>query len=423
MTSPTAEATDVRSFWDTVEFWPTRYERWFADRWPYLILVPFFLLTMYGFAFVVIEGPTPSELVVSYKIAWCRVTRVSWCRLIHERSVLQNVGTHVPRRMGSLDTRGSVDDTPPAHYLEFSKDQTSRFSSPWRFLPILSCVAFSFAVNSIVGIELLRGSTFHTERPWLVVFTATMTVALCAWSYAVGAVAWCFCVAAQTLWSLSSNGVRLRVFFGHPDNCGGLRPLGDASLGMTYPLLVGCVLLTIWALPDVVSLGISSSPSEIREFVQQWYFGLLVPAARVALVAIIGLTAALFFGPLWKIHRRMAAVRREYENEYARQLDQLMRANSATVLNASDSDVKQASERLRYLQNLSPESLRLSDWPIDSRMVATYLSLRLPLCCRNLGRTSLISLPRPCAGQLRRMLQFRDRSPQFGHSYDGSRNG
>jgi Flp pilus assembly protein CpaB len=100
---------------------------------------------------------------------------------------------------------------------------------------------------------------------------------------------------------------------------------------------------------------------------------LLVPAARVALVAIIGLTAALFFGPLWKIHRRMAAVRQEYENQYARRLDQLMRTSSATVLNASDSDVTQAAERLTYLQNLSPESVRLSDWPIDGRMVVKYV--------------------------------------------------
>jgi hypothetical protein len=362
MTSPAAEASDVRSFWDTVEFWPTRYERWCADRWPYLIIVPFVLVAIYGFAFVALERRVPAEEGLGYPVSLGVALLVSGAFFKMWEQTFRDA-------LGSLYARGSVEDTPPADYLEFSREQASWFSSPWRLLPILSCVGFSFAVNWIVGIEVLTGSTFHAPRTWLVVVGTTMTIAVCAWSYAVGAVAWCFCVAARTLWSLSGRGVRLRVFFGHPDNCGGLRPLGDASLGMTYPLLVGCVLLAMWALPGVVPLGISSSQNE---FVER-YFRLLVPAARVALVAVIGLTAALFFGPLWKIHDRMAAVRREYENEYARRLDQLMRTSSATALNASDSDVKQAAERLTYLQNLSPESLRLSDWPIDRRMVAKYV--------------------------------------------------
>jgi hypothetical protein len=370
MTHSTVEASEVRSFWDTVEFWPTRYERWFADRWPSLVLIPFLLLAIYGFAFVVLERVAPSELRVSYEESVGAVLLGSLGVALFISGAFFKIWEHAFRNaLGGLYARGSVEDTPPAHYLEFSKEQTSWFSSRWRLLPILSCVFFSFAVNSVVGVEMLMGSTFHVARPWLVVFAATMTVVLCAWSYAVGAVAWCFCVAARTLWSLPTRGLRLRVFFGHPDHCGGLRPLGDASLGMTYPLLVGCVLLAIWALPGVVSLVTSSSPSDFG----QRYFGLLVAAVRVALVAIIGLTAVLFFGPLWKIHRRMVAVRQEYESEYARRLDQLLRTCSTAVLKASDSDVKQAAERVAYLQKLSPESLRLSDWPIDSRMVAKYV--------------------------------------------------
>jgi hypothetical protein len=275
-----------------------------------------------------------------------------------------------------------VEDTPPTRYLEFSKEQASRFSSPWRLVPILSCVAFTFAVNSIVGIELLSGSTFNPPRPYLVLFAATMTVTLCAWSYAVGAVAWCFCVAARTLWCLSGRGVRLRVLFGHPDNCGGLRPLGDASLGMTYPLLVGCVLLTTWALPGVFPFGLSSSANK---FVQH-YLTLFVPATRVALVAVVGLTAALFVGPLWKIHCRMAAVRGEYEHEYGRRLDQVLRSGGVTLLSASDSDVKEAAERLRALESLSPESLRLSDWPIDGRMVAKYVATPMATLITSFGK-------------------------------------
>lgn len=71
------------------------------------------------------------------------------------------------------------------------------------------------------------------------------------------------------------------------------------------------------------------------------------------MVAVVVLTAALFFGPLWKIHCRMSAVRREYENEYGRRLDQLLRSSGLTVLEASDSEVKQGAERLRVLQSLS----------------------------------------------------------------------
>jgi hypothetical protein len=275
-----------------------------------------------------------------------------------------------------------VEGTPPDHYLEFSKEQASWFSSPWRLLPILSCVAFTFAVNSMVALEMWNGSDFNVPRPYLLVFGAAMTVTLCAWSYAVGAVAWCFYVAARTLWSLSGRGVCLRVIFGHPDNCGGLRPLGDASLGMTYPLLVGCVLLTTWALPGVFPFGLSSSS---KLFVQR-YVEFFVPAARVALVAVIGLTAALFFGPLWKIHCRMAAVRREYENEYGRRLDQVLRSSGVAVLSASDSHVQHAAERLSVLQSLSPDSLKLSDWPIDGRMAAKYVVTPIATLITSFGK-------------------------------------
>ena len=376
MTSPATEESDVRSFWETVELWPTRFERWCADRWPYLILVPYLLLAIYGFAFVVLERRIPSDLSGSYEVSSLGIA------LLVSGAFFKSWEPKFRDALGSLYARGSVEDTPPAHYLEFSKEHASWFSSPWRLLPILSCVAFTFAVNWIVGIEILSGSTFKAPRSYLVLFGATMTVTLCAWSYAVGAVAWCFCVAARTLWSLSGRGVRLRVFFGHPDNCGGLRPLGDASLGMTYPLLVGCVLLATWALPGVFPFGLSSSPNE---FVQH-YVRLFVPATRVALVAVIGLTAALFFGPLWKIHCRMAAVHGEYENEYGRRLDQLLRSSSVTVLNASDSDVKQAAERLSVLQSLSPESLRLSDWPIDGRMVAKYVVTPIATLITSFGK-------------------------------------
>ena len=118
----------------------------------------------------------------------------------------------------------------------------------------------------------------------------------------------------------------------------------------------------------------------------QHYVSVFVPATRVALVAVIGLTAALFFGPLWKIHCRMAAVRREYEDEYGRRFDQLLRMSSATALDASDSGVQQATERLRILESLSPESLRLSNWPIDGRMVAKYIVTPIATLIASFGK-------------------------------------
>jgi hypothetical protein len=176
MTSPADDLSDVRSFWETVELWPMRYERWCADRWPYLILVPYLLLAIYGFAFVVLERRMPSDLSGSYELLSLGIA------LLVSGAFFKRWEPQFRDALGSLFARGSVEDTPPDHYLEFSKEQASWFSSPWRLLPILSCVAFTSAVNWIVGLEMLRGSTFNAPRPYLVLFGATMAI------YSVGLV-------------------------------------------------------------------------------------------------------------------------------------------------------------------------------------------------------------------------------------------
>jgi len=95
----------------------------------------------------VVEGLTPSVLSVSYEESLGAVLLGSLGVALFMSGAFFKMWEHTFRdALGGLYTRGSVDDTPSAHYLEFSKKQTAWFSSPWRLLPILSCVAFSSPV-------------------------------------------------------------------------------------------------------------------------------------------------------------------------------------------------------------------------------------------------------------------------------------
>jgi hypothetical protein len=348
----TPAVAQVEDFWRDARLWPLGYERWVALRWPLLLLAPAAMLAL-ALLKSVVQRRNLSVLGAGYvgslgvALVVSAVFFQAWERTLRDA-------------LGNLYARGSVGTTSPAVYLRFSRTAASWFCSPYRYFPIGACVIFTFWVNWKVGLYALG----HTE---VLDVGVVMGVALSMWSYAVGAVAWCFGVSTRILWRLPKE-VDLCVQFGHPDHCGGLQPLGNCSLKMTYPLLVGCVLLSLWGLSSLVPLWRAGTSTPLFT---QWTVRFL-PAVRGATVALIAVTTVLFVGSLWTIHRRMQAQRRDYERTYARLRDQHIRACLTLAQSQDDGLLKPATERLTLLEKLAPTSIGLSGWPLDRTMITTY---------------------------------------------------
>jgi hypothetical protein len=366
------DGSEARRFWDSVPLWPFAYERTIARSWVLLLAVPYGLISVYAAAFLAVERRSPPALGVGYLLTLGFALFLSGCFFRSWERTFRAA-------LGELYVRGCVEETPVARYLAFSRDMSAAFRSRWRVAPILLCIGFTFAVNWIVGIEVLKGQAFNVPRPLLVAFGATMTVTFCAWSYAVGAVAWCLGVAARILWRLPAA-VSLRIQFGHPDHCGGLRPLGSCALELTYPLLVGCALLTLWGSSRAIPLIYwTTHPFGNR------YVDLLVPAARGAAVVCFALVTTLFVASMWTVHRRMAELRDAYELEYGQLRDTIVRSSIQAAISPPD-HAKPAADQLSLMEKLSPEVLDVTAWPLDRRMVAKYAATPVVALISSFGK-------------------------------------
>jgi hypothetical protein len=346
------EYLEVENFWNKCPLWPLAYERWFAKRWLVLVLLPYAVIGLYTIH-AIRRGSHPFALGVGYLISLGLGLLASGLFFERWEQTLRTA-------LGSLHRRGCAGRTTPTQYLRFSEVVARRFGSRWRLVPILTCVAFSAVVNWKVGIQIL------VQRQYMVV-AMIMVVALGAWSYAVGAVIWAFATATWILWRLP-EAVELRIQLGHPDRCCGLKLLGDCALKMTYPLLVGCVLLTVWSMRGLIPLLSYGSNEVVRK---EWIEVLLL-ATKAAGCGCIALTTVVLVGSLWKIHSTMHSFRLTYEEQYAALRDAQMRSCLAIAGTADNGLSKPATERLALLDKLSPDAAGLTDWPLDGSMMTRY---------------------------------------------------
>lgn len=379
-TSAAKHEFDPHKFWtEAFTFWPYKLEQQVANRWWVLIALPVGAAGILTVGYRLFSRQMPAPMGVGYLASLC--IALTACGVL-----FQSWEARLRDAFGRLYSRGLVDGTLLADYQIFSEQCQQLYHSRLRWIPISLCVAFTVLVNAIVGLYIVGGVLPSSitdvlpgglldlipelsapsgvpPRVFLIGFGVTMGPGVLAWSYAVGAVAWCFIASGYAIWQLPSV-VRLRVRYAHPDRCGGLRDFGDCCLGTVYPVLVGVLLLALWSAPALLPWMVGTADHSLA----RTYGHLMLIVSRVTTAAVLatGLTA---LAALWPMHREMSDQRRTYSDAYSALVDEEARAALVGGL-----PTKARAEDFAAAEAFSPQALKMGDWPVDWVSLAKYVA-------------------------------------------------
>jgi len=178
--------------------------------------------------------------------------------------------------------------------------------------------------------------------------------------YIGGLVGWRVVVIARRISALG-NEFDINLQIGHPDRCGGLRPLGDLCLVMAYilsPLLlvVGLGLMFANTL-DLAQMG--ASPASIQRLVSTLQ-GLLIPLVFMSLIS--------FIHPLTSIHRAMDRAKFRLQEELDSISQQIHQMNTDLLTRAEELSVEEGEaleKKVDFLQRVYERNSQIPTWPID----------------------------------------------------------
>jgi len=179
----------------------------------------------------------------------------------------------------------------------------------------------------------------------------------------IGMVVWRMVSIGWQVWRLPEK-YDLEIQVVHPDQCGGLEPLGNLCLSNALILAVAGIFLGGW-----ISIGPITEYSE--------YATAYTPVFRVLLIVPIVLSFISFLLPLWTTHRVMVAKKAEIQMR----LDELAKsiyAESTILLNQTyELDFTQGDERnnrLNLMRNVYSQHQKIPTWPINTTIISKFIA-------------------------------------------------
>ena len=253
-------------------------------------------------------------------------------------------------------------------YRSFLNEYQSKLLSSQRYIII------SIAIIASIGIlSLLLKAYFASPYSLLLFCILPGGVIL---GYFLGASSWTMLVTGFYLRMVTTR-FDLIIEPGHPDNCGGLRPLGRFCFSMALPILVGVVFFAMYG------IGGSLYPALLPGISDTIRLG----AAAGLLVFDVPLAALAFFFPLWGIHREMVRQKEFYEERFAACQAKMRQKLWSSIEADAFNEARTIRRQINILQMLHPDTLDYPTWPFSRRLLALYLvpqilpllSLVLPL--------------------------------------------
>lgn len=232
-----------------------------------------------------------------------------------------------------------------------------------RFEALLNHKAYALVVGLIVSLAILRGTYPFVYRDAYGTFPGTISPIVYAESFLgffFGLFAWRYVVIAWMVGRLA-NDFKLTMQAQHPDNCGGLEPLGALCLWNALILVIPAIILALW-------LGVATLPAYT-------FFELWSPLFRQYLMLLTVLSIFFFFYPLGKIHQRMV----EERGRLMEELDALTaRADAILGRLRNEVDSLPVEESDEYLERLATfrkvfdENAQIPAWPFDWRIALKF---------------------------------------------------
>lgn len=196
--------------------------------------------------------------------------------------------------------------------------------------------------------------------------------------YFVGVSSWIMIVSGNRLRALTLT-FTLNIEPTHPDNCGGLRFLGNFCLYMALPILAGVTFFALYGIGGAFLPALIHDQQTVRIGAGLGLMALDVPLAIFS-----------FFFPLWYIHREMVKCKEAYEDIFGDYLSRLEKNLWAALTQQHLKEAKALNKEIQIARVLNPDIQGYPSWPFDRRILLIYLlpqalpilSILLPLFIR-----------------------------------------
>ena len=397
---PSSES--LKQQWANLKFFPTRLERALARLGPITVLFIFSPLVVVP---LLKSGGLHEHLAETVSIFQDGFVSTLFGACVIGSVALAYWQNSMRSTFGAAADAGFVrdDDECLNAYSELSEELPRLMGCYWRYvlgLALLLVAGFATQAPLRQTVDLIRSKQQDTPAFSADISVESILFILC---YFGGIVLWSLFASAIWVSRLSKSSC-LQLQPGHSDNCCGLGAVGLSLLHSIIPLLVGMVLLALWAFGANFHWFLNAVNPEFLPFVQKFIFGLLL--------FLLALAIAQVFLPVNTLHRKLQEVKRDQDREYSNlmrgQLDQTRRA----LPDGEDARIELLAERLKLVQSFDPVALKLSTWPFDRAVLVTYgitpvLTLLTPLVSLYVNRANAAEMNRPV------LAVTLDDSPQF----------
>lgn len=268
-------------------------------------------------------------------------------------------------RVGSFHRGSDV----TAEYHNFLREYQVKLLSNKRYLVIAISMATCFILFFLMASNRYFPPSalgFNDDSLYyFIVWIFWITLPTFFLGYFFGVAAWTIMITGLTIKSLTSS-FDINIQPSHPDQCGGLKVLGDLCFGMALPVLIGATLLGIYGIGGIIY------PELTRRLI-------VIPiAANIFLFLFaLPLAAFAFFVPLWNIHCEMRRRREKYEDEFAIRIVRLEQKLRTSLDSGELNAAKLAKEEMEIVQVLHPDKIGYPLWPFDRRIMLTLLTTQI----------------------------------------------
>jgi len=189
----------------------------------------------------------------------------------------------------------------------------------------------------------------------------------------------------------------LRVQTAHPDQCGGFKVVGDLCLKMVYILLIPTFFVILWL---YVSKHLALSP-ELASLIPSYMleFGFRTPSKVVLGILVIS-GIAVFFWPMYTVHRRMVDERLQLQHKLDRIASRIQQLMSTLLADPGTMPTEKREGILAEIASLKELYASVQNsptWPINRSLLFKFItSQTIPI----------ISLVRLGGGPLGRLLDI-----------------
>lgn len=289
---------------------------------------------------------------------------------IHAFRRLMDQGVITGRKKESIDSFGEIYNS--------GRNSTIRYLLGLAFV----CVGIAFSYYIVLDENLMRLLPGHQPADvsgfavefWLSNLLVGMGVILNV--FLIGC--WIFeLIITAALIYRAPGYFEIQIQPAHPDQCAGFKVVGDLCLKMVYIVLIPTLFVSFWL---YVSKHVALSPvlaSLIPDYMLN--LGFRTPA-KVALGILILSGIAVFFWPMYTIHRRMVEEQLELQQELDKIATHIQQLDKSICQDPATMSADKRRKTLDEIDSLKELYLRMSNtptWPFDRKVALKFASTQV----------------------------------------------